>query len=189
LNLRLPGKHSFGPSNAVLTVRTGTAGAAARAGHDLLIDVRAWDAAVEGGEQPAMVLSADPGSLRVREATGGMTPLGDHEKARIERTIGDHVLKGAAIEFRSSDVVVHADRLAVRGELELAGRRRPIAFELVAGRDGRLAGSATVRQTDWGIKPYSALFGALKLRDEVEVVFEAPLRAAHVGEPRRADEG
>ena len=30
-----------------------------------------------------------------------------------------------------------------------------------------------VKQTDWGIKPYSALFGALKVADEVEVAIDA----------------
>jgi hypothetical protein len=32
-----------------------------------------------------------------------------------------------------------------------------------------------VRQSDWGIKPYSALFGALKVRDEVEVSLDGTL--------------
>jgi hypothetical protein len=29
-----------------------------------------------------------------------------------------------------------------------------------------------VRQSDWGMKPYSALFGTLKVADEVEVSVE-----------------
>ena len=39
-------------------------------------------------------------------------------------------------------------------------------------RADALTGSATVKQSDWGMKPYSALFGALKVADEVEVAFE-----------------
>ncbi len=35
-----------------------------------------------------------------------------------------------------------------------------------------LSGTAVVTQSDWGMKPYSALFGALKVKDEVEVVLE-----------------
>ena len=64
---------------------------------------------------------------------------------------------------------------AVNGELELAGQRHPIAFELSAGADGRLSGAATVKQSDWGIKPYSALFGTLKVVDEVTVEVDTEL--------------
>ena len=54
-------------------------------------------------------------------------------------------------------------RLSVQGELTLVGKTGPIAFELtVGGADGMLSGSAVVKQTDWGITPYSTLFGALR---------------------------
>jgi len=33
----------------------------------------------------------------------------------------------------------------------------------------------TVVQREFGIKPYSALLGALKVRDELEIVVDAPL--------------
>ena len=38
-----------------------------------------------------------------------------------------------------------------------------------------LTGSAAVKQTDWRIKPYSALFGTLKVADVVEVSIDATL--------------
>jgi hypothetical protein len=63
----------------------------------------------------------------------------------------------------------------VEGELELAGRRRPIAFDLNAGSDGALEGTATVKQSSWGMKPYSTLFGTLKVLDEVTVEISAQL--------------
>jgi hypothetical protein len=55
----------------------------------------------------------------------------------------------------------------------MAGNSHPVEFELGVGSDGQIAGGATLKQTDWGIKPYSGLFGALKVADEVEVVCEA----------------
>ena len=60
------------------------------------------------------------------------------------------------------------------GELELAGRRAPIKFELSLN-GAQLSGSATVKQTDFGMKPYSALFGTLKVLDEVQVAVDARL--------------
>ena len=178
-----PGTRTFGPADCTLSVRTGRSGAAAKAGHDLLIDVTAWQATLEVGEDPArtsVVLNADGRSLRVREGTGGMQALSDEDKAGIEQTIDDEVLMGQGIEFRSTAVNTAADgsRLSVQGELTLVGRTCPIAFDLAVGADGELSGSALVKQTDWEIAPYSTLFGALKVADEVEVAIDAGARRA-----------
>ena len=167
------GTHTFGPENATLSVRTGRTGAAAKAGHNLLIDVTAWQATLDVGADPALVFGADATSLRVREGTGGMQALGDDDKANIEQTIDDEVLKRQPIEFRSTSVVASPDgnRLAVQGELTLAGKTAPIAFDIEVG--DRLTASAVVKQTDWGISPYSTLFGTLKVVDEVEIQVDA----------------
>jgi YceI-like domain len=163
----------FGPDNASLTIRTGRKGAASKAGHDLLIKVGSWDATLDLEAQPALTLTADSRSCQVVEGTGGVKGLDDDDKANIAKTIDDEVLKGGAIEFRSTQVERRPDGItSVTGELELGGRRAPVAFEL-ASRDGRLSGTATVKQTDFGIKPYTALFGALKVADEVRVAIEA----------------
>jgi polyisoprenoid-binding protein YceI len=162
---------TFGPANATLTVRTKRTGAAARAGHDLLIEVTSWEAAVDP-QEGSVTLTADPRSLRVLEGTGGMQALGAEDKAGIEKTIDDEVLKGRPIEFWASEVDLGADGSgSVRGELQLAGERGPIGFQLTA-QEGRLTATAAVRQSDWGMKPYSALFGTLKVADEVEVAID-----------------
>jgi polyisoprenoid-binding protein YceI len=172
-----PGAHKFGPDNATLTVRTRRTGAASKAGHDLLIEVTSWSATLEIGDDPsdsAATLTADASSLRVLEGTGGMRALDAEDKAGIAKTIDEEVLTGTAIEFRSSAVELGADGSGrANGELELAGNRHPITVELRAAEDGRLTGTATVRQSDWGMKPYSALFGTLKVADEVEVAIDS----------------
>lgn len=164
----------FGPDNARLTIRTGRAGAASKAGHDLLIEVTTWQATLDLEADPALTLSADSHSLRVLQGTGGVKGLDDDDKANIAQTIDDEVLEGRPIEFRSSGVERRSDGsgLGVQGELALGDGRGPVSFEL-AVRDGRLTGEATVKQTAFGIKPYSALFGALKVADEVRVAIEA----------------
>ena len=168
------GTHRFGPGDGTLSVRTGRTGAAAKAGHDLLIAVTSWEATLELGADPAhssLVLRADAASLRVLEGTGGIQSLGDDDKANIVTTIDDEILKGTGIEFRSTEVRMaeDAETIDVQGELTLMGNTRPIAFDLHLGPDGKLAGRAVLNQTDWGIKPYSTLFGALKVADEVAV--------------------
>jgi polyisoprenoid-binding protein YceI len=181
-----PGTHRFGPGNATLSVKTGRTGAAAKAGHNLLIHVTAWSATLEVGADDAatsIALEADASSLRVRDGTGGIQALGDDDKANIEQTIDDEILKRTAIEFRSTDVQTSTDgsRLNVQGELTLVGTTAPIAFDVAVGAGDRLSASAVVKQTDWGITPYSTLFGTLKVVDAVEVSLDAVLGAGEPG--------
>src|SRR4051794_27805443 len=138
----------YGPDNATLTVHTTRAGAAAKAGHDLTILVERWSATVEDGD---LSFEADSSSLRVLEGHGGISSLGDEEKAAIKQTIDEEVLKGAPITYRN-------------GALTFNGVTRPVEFSF-DGTEGR----AQIKQTDFKLKPYSALFGTLKVADVVEV--------------------
>jgi hypothetical protein len=168
------GSYRLGPSDGTLSVRTGRTGAVAKAGHDLRLEVTAWEATLEVGVTTRLELTADGTSLRVREGTGGMQALDEGDMANIETTIDDEVLKRDRIVFRSTRVEETAGGLSVEGELTLRGATRPIGFDVAVG-DGALTAVAVVKQTDFGIKPYSALFGALKVADEVKVELEARL--------------
>ena len=150
------------------------------AGHNLVIHVTSWEATLELGEDPASTsveLTVDATSLRVREGHGGAQALGEDDKAEIQRTIDEDVLKRQDVRFRSTQVERADDggRLRVRGDLTIVGETRPVSFDLVVGDDGEISAAAVVTQTVWGIKPYSALFGALKVVDDVEVVLDGHL--------------
>jgi polyisoprenoid-binding protein YceI len=169
-----PGTYRLGPENGTLTVRTGRTGAVAKAGHDLLLEVTDWSATLDAGEAARVEVDADATSLKVREGTGGMQALDDGDRANIETTIDDEVLKRQPITFRSTRLTDTPEGLNVHGELTLLGSTRPVAFDVVVA-DGALSAVAVLRQTDFGIKPYSALFGALKVADQVTVELEAKL--------------
>jgi hypothetical protein len=179
-----PGTHVIGPENGTLAVLTGKGGAAAKAGHNLVLRVGRWSATLEVSEEIALELTADSRSLRVIKGTGGMMPLGPEEKAAIAQTINEDVLEGGEIAFRSSEVEAEEGgaRLRVRGQLGLLGAWRETSFELAIGEDGRLAGNARIKQSDWGIKPYSALFGTLKVADVLDVVIDACVPVASPAE-------
>jgi polyisoprenoid-binding protein YceI len=176
-----PGTYQLGPVDGTLSVKTGRTGAAAMAGHDLVLDVSAWQATLEVADDPAqssVTLDVDATSLQVRSGTGGMQALGEDDKEDIRKTIDDDVLKALPIEFRSTSVETDGNRWSVQGDLTLVGNAAPIRFELELGDDGAIEGSAVVKQSVWGINPYSALFGALKVADEVVVAIDAKLRSA-----------
>jgi polyisoprenoid-binding protein YceI len=168
------GSYRLGPADGALVVRTKRTGAAAMAGHNLLLHVTAWEATLAVGAETTLEVVADGSSLRVQEGTGGMQALGDDDKADIRKTIDKDVLKKKDIKFTSSSCESAGDGLKVSGDLEMGGKTEPVSFDL-SESDGTLTGSATLKQSDWGIKPYSALFGALKVNDEVKVVVEAKL--------------
>jgi hypothetical protein len=173
-----PGTHRFGPDNASLQVRTYREGVAAKAGHDLIIDVTRWSATVEVGDEPTawrIELNADPRSLQVREGVGGVMPLSDKDRREIDKKIDAKILGGHPIRFRSSGVrlLEAGQRLAVEGELSMAGSTGPLTAHVDVADPGAVAATITLMQSDWGIKPYRGLMGTLKVRDEVEIAIAA----------------
>jgi polyisoprenoid-binding protein YceI len=161
-------------------VKTYREGVAARVGHDLVIEVTSWEATVEVGQEgtiASLTLRADPRSLVVREGVRGVKPLTDSDRADIRRTIDERILGGREIVLRSSAVTAAGTGARVQGELSLAGATAPIEFELAIGEDGRVGATVPVVQTRWGIKPYRGLMGALRVRDDVEIVVDARLPA------------
>jgi polyisoprenoid-binding protein YceI len=159
-------------------VHTERVGAAAKAGHNLTIQVTSWEATIVAGDAPDEIrleLNADPTSLRVHEGHGGMMELDDADVDNIHQTIDDEVLQRREIAFRSSAATVDGDVIHTEGELTLFGNTASVSFDLRVGTDGSVSANATIRQSDWGMKPYSALFGALKVADEVGIELEGHL--------------
>ena len=173
------GTHRFGPDNASLQVRTYREGLAAKAGHDLIIEVTRWEATVEVADKPAgstIRLSADPGSLEVLEGVRGVKPLTDKDRVEIRKNIDAKVLGSHEIRFRSSHVrLVEDDGATVEGELSMAGIARPLTAQLTVEDGATVSATIPLTQSNWNIKPYRGLMGALKVRDEVEVVIAASL--------------
>ena len=172
------GKHQLGPDNASLVVKTYREGMAARVGHDLVFEVTDWTATLTVGGESSLELSADPRSLRVREALHGLKPLSDKDRDEILGNIEQKVLGRDEIGYRSRGVATDGDRLTIDGDLTLAGTTRPVGAAVTVGADGSATTTLALTQSEWGIKPYRGLMGALKVRDEVEIVLEARLPVA-----------
>ncbi len=176
----------FGPESGRVLVKTGREGLAARAGHDLTLEITDWQARVtmpgaDGGGLAEATVSADLDltSLAVRTGTGGAKPLSDKDRRDIQKQAGKILGNAARASFTSQRVVLSSGSAAgapvsgsIDGTLTLHGASQSIRLEVTSQEPGRYQGSTVIRQTDFGITPYSGFFGALKLRDEVTVEFE-----------------
>jgi YceI-like domain len=179
------GNFRLGPDTGRVVIKTGRAGLAAKAGHDLTVEVTRWSARVEvpgdedGGLTAATVTTElDLGSLEVREGTGGAKPLSDGDRGQIKKQM-EAILDGATASFASSRIITSgASGGAIEGTLTLNSKTQPVRLQVTTPGPGRYRGSATVAQSAFGIKPYTGFFGALKLRDEVGVEFEVDLSKA-----------
>jgi len=176
------GTHAFSPPNGQLMLKVFREGMAARMGHDLVFEVRRWSAKLvvdpEELSRSTLEATAEISSFDIVEATGGAKALGRGDKADIKKNIEEKILdtrRFPAISFNSTAVEMIDERQArIAGELTIAGTARPATMDLKLN-DGRARGTMTVIQSQWGIKPFSAMMGALKVRDAVEVILEVPI--------------
>jgi hypothetical protein len=193
----------LGPESGRVLLKTGRAGLAARAGHDLTIEITRWSARVTlpapgpaGAAAAEITAELDLGSLAVRAGTGGAKPLTDKDRRDIVSTARKILGQGAA-RFTSTRVVTSGTASgrpssgrpsagtpssgAIEGTLTLGGRSAPVRLQVTSPGPGRYRGGATIKQTDFGITPYTGFFGALKLRDEIGVEIDADLDRAGSG--------
>ena len=178
----ITGNFRLGPDTGRVVLKTGRAGMAAMAGHDLTIEITSWSAQVEvpdedaGGVTAATVTARlDLGSLAVREGSGGAKPLSDSDRRDIKKTLSGILGDGEATFASSRIVRSGASGGAIEGTLTIKGKSQPVRLQVTEPQPGKYRGSATIQQTAFGIKPYTGFFGALKLKDEVGVEFEVEL--------------
>ena len=176
-----PGEHKFDSQNGHLTLRTFREGMASMVGHDLVIDVTRWQGTLTvpaAGGAPSLTLTIDMGSFEVREGLHGIKPLTDGDRQEIKGSIAETLKtrEHQQASYRSRAVAVQGEQATVDGELTLAGATQPLQIAVQADGARTLTGKAVVQQTLWGIKPYKAFLGALKVRDTVEIEATITLR-------------
>ena len=157
----------------LLTFKEGALSALA---HDLELAVTRFTIEVSAGL--GVDARFDARSLEVLHALRDGKPtaaLSDDDKRKIERSIVDEVLdanRHPEIRFRAA-ATAEGDGFLLKGELTLCGRTRPL--EIRARPEGaRLVAEVVLHQPDFGIKPYRALLGALKVRADVQIRAAVP---------------
>jgi len=166
-------------SSASCTILTFKEGMLSAIAHDLRLRVERFTIEIGDGDE-AIVARFEANSLRVdcamkegREASG---TLSAKNKREIEKNIGADVLharRHPEIVFRSTKVEGEGDERDIEGILTLHGVERGV--HVVARQEaGRWSAELAIHQPDHGIKPYSAMFGALKVRPTVRVCVDMP---------------
>jgi polyisoprenoid-binding protein YceI len=170
---------TFGPEVASCEVLTFREGLLSLVAHDLLLRVTAFEISVDPATQ-AVAARFDAASLRVVTAMRDGRPLPgalrEADARGIEATIADTVLRARRfpeIRFVSTAVSPGERGYQVRGSLTLAGATRQVA-PAVRREAGRLSAEVQLRQPDFGIRPYSAMLGTLRVKAGVIVRVSVP---------------
>jgi polyisoprenoid-binding protein YceI len=170
-----PGRHPFSSDSGRVDLLTARDGLAAQAGHDLTIEVGNWSAELvvaDDGSPAGLSVRLDLTSLVVREGTGGVKPLSDRDRREIavtaRRTLGADRHPEATFTASSFEPGSNGGGF-VQGTLTLAGTSRPLKLHVAKTGAEQYHATASVRQSEFGIKPYTAFLGALKVSDVVGI--------------------
>jgi polyisoprenoid-binding protein YceI len=167
-------------SDGELLVRTGVAGRAARMGHRLTIAMTRWRATVgfDGAEPTTAELVVDVDSFQVLRSEGGVKGLSGPEKALVKSNALKSLGASRHPQIRyAADTIEKTDfGYRLTGELQIRGQAHQHVIDLHAEDSGdswRMSTQSSVRQSDYGIKPYSLLMGSVQVANDVTVSFNA----------------
>jgi polyisoprenoid-binding protein YceI len=156
----------------VLTYKEGLLSAVA---HDLSIDITKLSIQFDPADRSIDAVF-DPTSLVVRCAMKDGVEKADTLSAKDKRDIEGNIVKDVLvtkkheeIRFRSKSVTETGSGYQVSGKLEIKGTSRDVAFDMKRVGDD-LEAKVRIHQPDFGVKPYSAMLGALKIKPDIDVV-------------------
>ena len=159
-------------TDGTIQVFTFKEGLLSKVAHDLRLTLERFEITREGdavrGRFWPETLQVDGCMRGGRLDPGGLRPK---DKREIHKNMTRKVLQTHRNPVVALDATVEAARL--QGQLTLNGRRHPVACALRTV-DGQITGRITLVPSRWGIAPYKALMGAIKLQDRVEVSFSVP---------------
>jgi YceI-like domain len=166
---------TYAPPSASIRVLTEKDGLLSAVAHDLELEVTDFTVSADDRAVSATVW---PGSLRVLHALKNGRPttaLSDKDKADIQTNLARHVLDPArTITFVSSSVVKDGGGgLRVGGTLTLNGVARVLSCQARVQGD-RLVAELPLHQPDFGIRPFSAMMGTMKVKPTVVVRVDLP---------------
>ncbi len=157
---------------STLTVHVGKTGVFSGFGHEHEVRAPIRSGTADIGAHPAVEIHVDARALRVIDKDAS-----DQERLEVQQTmLGPEVLDSEShqeIVFKSTAAdSVGQDRWTLRGNLTLRGQTRPVTVHVTL-KDGHYTGEASVKQTDYGIKPPGK--AGVRAKDELKISFSIQL--------------
>lgn len=155
---------------STISVHVGKAGLLSAAGHDHTIAAPVSSGTIRESAPPHVEFTIETAKMTVQP-----DPKVDAKtQAQIQKDMEEITLetrKFPQIAFRSSRIgKLAGDQWNVEGDLSLHGVTKPVVFTVRRAGDS-YAGHATLKQTDFGIKPISVGGGMIKVKDQLEIDF------------------
>jgi polyisoprenoid-binding protein YceI len=165
-------QRSIDTQTSTLTIHVGKTGLFSGLGHEHEVRAPIHSGTADTGSHPAVEIRVDARELRVIDQDAS-----DSDRAKVQATmLGPEVLDSEHhqdILFKSTAAESAGQgRWTVEGTLTLCGQTRPVTVQVTL-KDGRYTGQATVKLTDFGIKPPGV--AGVKAKDEVRIEFDVRL--------------
>lgn len=169
------------PNASTVALWTYKEGLLSKMAHDLKIRIDGWKAPLErenGSFKVDVVIPVD--GLHVAGQVKGdqVTPMADKDHADIDKSMRTKVLDAAKfpeIRYEGAGAAPTSGEMRVDGKLTLKGKTQPlpVTCKVSDGPEGtRVQGEVRFQQTQFGVTPFSALMGTLKVKDEVRVTWD-----------------
>lgn len=178
--------YAIDAARSEIAVKVFKAGVASALAHDHVVRATRWQATLDVTPDPvalaadvrvdATALEVDEPDARARHGLDGALSDGDRAQVRASMLGADQldVAQHPEIRFAASVIERDGEGFRLAGDLSLHGRTKRVTLPLAIERDGdafTARGRVRVKQSDFGITPYSAFLGAVRVQDEVEIVF------------------
>jgi polyisoprenoid-binding protein YceI len=157
--------------NSTITIHVGKAGLFSAAGHEHWVNAPISAGTFNDSDPLHVEFTVDARRMALKPDP----KIDAATQAEIQKDMQEMTLESGKypeVTFRSSRVEKQAEALwKVEGLLTLHGVTKPVA--VTVQRSGETyAGHASIKQTDFGIKPVSAGGGLVKVKNEVELDFQ-----------------
>ena len=161
----------------------------ARLAHDLKLRVKRFQIVIrkEQGKTPQSRMKINSRAVFDTTSIQSVTAMKDGiempsilkpwDHALVEKFMRLYVLRSEVfpeIAFESTGFSMDSNRLRTKGVLTLCGMSRPISLTKKRRTRKMFVGETVLHQPDFGIKPFSTLMGAMKIKPEVRIELQIP---------------